>query len=113
MTAGRLAIRTMEEVKKVHKWEGKPLPSLLNRIDIGVVPDKSKKEGWRIFVNEIEPQMTTWLGRYSPIVVQDKIAETMVKQIREMLKRSLAAKRKMPSPEKVRKLLAILDQRLK
>ena len=39
----------------------KPLNSLLNRIDIGVVPDKSKKEGWRIFVNEIEPQMTTWL----------------------------------------------------
>ena len=108
----RLAIRTMEEVKKVHKWEGKPLNSLLNRIDIGVVPDKSKKEGRRIFVNEIEPQMTTWLGRYCPFVVQDKIAEVCVKQIREMLKRSLAAKRKMPSPEKVRKLLAILDQRL-
>jgi len=102
----------MEEVKKVHKWEGKPLNSLLNRIDIGVVPDKSKKEGWRIFVNEIEPRMTTWLGRYCPFVVQDKIAEVCVKQIREMLKRSLAAKRKMPSPEKVRKLLAILDQRL-
>lgn len=109
----KLAIRTMEQVKKVHKWEGKPLNSLLNRIDIGVVPDKTKKEGWRIFVNEIEPQMTTWLGRYCPFVVQDKIAEVAVKQIHEMLKRSLAAKRKMPSPEKVRKLLTVLDQRLK
>lgn len=109
----RLAIRTMEQVKKVHKWEGKPLNSLLNRIDIGVVPDKTKKEGWRVFVNEIEPQMTTWLGRYCPFVVQDKIAEVAVKQIHEMLKRSLAAKRKMPSPEKLRKLLAVLDQRLK
>ena len=105
----RLAIQTMEEVKKVHKWEGKRINSLLNRIDIGIIPDKSRKLGYRIFVNEIEPQMTTWLGRYCPFVIQDRMAEVCVKQAHEMLKRSLAAKRKMPSPQKVRQLLDVLD----
>ena len=99
----------MEEVKKVHKWEGKRMNSLLNRIDIGIIPDKSKKLGYRIFVNEIEPQITTWLGRYCPFVIQDRMAEVCVKQASEMLKRSLAAKRKMPSPQKVRQLLEVLD----
>ncbi|CAJ1453810.1 unnamed protein product [Effrenium voratum] len=108
----KLAIRVMEQIKKVNKWEGKPMNTLLNRIDIGVIPDKSKKDGFRIFVNEIEPQMTTWLGRYCPFVIQDRMAEACVKHAREMLKRSLAARRKMPSPDKVRKLLAILDERL-
>eukprot|EP00439_Symbiodinium_sp_Y106_P060780 s2206_g9.t1 len=105
----KLAIQTMEEVKKVHKWEGKRINSLLNRIDIGIIPDKSRKLGYRIFVNEIEPQMTTWLGRYCPFVIQDRMAEVCVKQAHEMLKRSLAAKRKMPSPQKVRQLLDVLD----
>ncbi|CAE7343092.1 hypothetical protein AK812_SmicGene32861 [Symbiodinium microadriaticum] len=109
-----LAIRTMEEVEKVHKWEGKRINSLLNRIDIGIIPDKSRKHfGYRIFVNEIEPQMTTWLGRYCPFVIQDRMAEVCVKQAHEMLKRSLAARRKMPSPQKVRQLLDVLEQRLK
>jgi len=109
----QLAIRTYKEVQKVNKWEGKPINTLVNRIDIGVVPDKSKKEGWRIFVNEIEPQMTTWLGRYCPFVIQDRVGEACVKQARQMLRASLAAKRKLPgSTERLRQLLDVLDQRL-
>jgi len=109
----QLAMRTYKEVQKVNKWEGKPINTLVNRIDIGVVPDKSKKEGWRIFVNEIEPQMTTWLGRYCPFVIQDRVGAACVKQARQMLRASLAAKRKMPgSPEKLRKLLDVLDERM-
>jgi hypothetical protein len=108
----QLAIRTMEEIKKVHKWEGKPINTLLNRIDIGVIPDKSKALGNRIFVNEIEPHMTTWLGRYCPFVIQDKMADACIKHTRQMLKLGLAAGRKMPNKDKVRKLLEILDERL-
>jgi hypothetical protein len=108
----QLAIRTMEEIKKVHKWEGKPINTLLNRIDIGVIPDKSKALGNRIFVNEIEPHMTTWLGRYCPFVIQDKMAEACIKHTRQMLKLGLAAGRKMPNKDKVQKLLEILDERL-
>jgi hypothetical protein len=108
----QLAIRTVNEVKKVHKWEGKTMNTLLNRIDIGIIPDKSKALGYRIFVNEIEPHMTTWLGRYCPFVIQDKMAEACVKHTRQMLKFSLDAGRSMPSKDKVKKLLEILDERL-
>jgi len=109
----KMAIRAYEQVKKVAKWEGKPVDTLLNRIDIGVVPDKSKKEGWRIFVNEIEPQMTTWLGRYCPFVIQDRMGQACVNQARKLLRLSVAKGRKMPTKrEHVAQLLDVLDQRL-
>merc|ERR1719510_730286 len=108
----KLAIRAHEQVKKVNKWEGKPVDTLLNRIDIGVVPDKTKKEGWRIFVNEIEPQMTTWLGRYCPFVVQDLVGHACVNQVRKLLRISLARGRSLPNREGVRRLLDVLDDRL-
>merc|ERR1719277_269363 len=87
----QLAQRAAAEAQKVSTWEGKQCNTLLNRIDIGVIPDKSVKPlGYRIFVNEIEPQMTTWLGRYCPFVIQDKMGEACVKKARQLLKLSLA-----------------------
>mmetsp|Transcript_68255 Transcript_68255/g.195821 ORF Transcript_68255/g.195821 Transcript_68255/m.195821 type:complete len:424 (-) Transcript_68255:486-1757(-) len=108
----QLAIRTYEEVKKVSKWEGKPIDTLLNRIDIGVVPDKSLKLGYKIFVNEIEPQMTTWLGRYCPYEIADLMGNACISQARKALKLTLEKGRKLPDKEKVRALLHILDERL-
>lgn len=107
-----LAIRVNQQIQKVSKWEGVKVDTLLNRIDIGVVPDKSKKLGYRIFVNEIEPQMTTWLWRYCSLDIANVMGNACVDQIRKLLKISLAKGRKIPDKEKVRQLLAILDQRL-
>merc|ERR1712039_716336 len=91
----------------VAKWEGAPVDTLLNRIDIGIVPDKSQKLGYRIFVNEIEPQMTTWLGRYCPFEIADLVGRACISQTRKLLKLSLAKGRKMPNADKVKKLLAV------
>jgi len=107
-----LATRAYNEVKKVATWEGKPMDSLINRIDIGVVPDKKEKLGYRIFVNEIEPQMTTWLGRYCPFEIAERMGEACINQTRKILKLSLAKGRKVPNKENVKKLLQILDERL-
>mmetsp|Transcript_67424 Transcript_67424/g.140880 ORF Transcript_67424/g.140880 Transcript_67424/m.140880 type:complete len:409 (+) Transcript_67424:119-1345(+) len=108
-----LAIRAYNEVKKVAKWEGKPMDTLLNRIDIGIVPDKSLKLGYKIFVNEIEPQMTTWLGRYCPFEIADKMAAACVNQASKAIRLSLDKGRKMPTKkENIKQLLDILDERL-
>merc|ERR1712113_191198 len=107
-----LAIRTYKEVQKASKWEGVPVDTLLNRIDVGVVPDKSKKEGWRIFVNEIEPQITTWLGRYCPFEISERMGHACISQIRKLLRISLKKGKKIPDKGKVTKLLDILDARL-
>merc|ERR1719444_461097 len=92
--------------------EGKQVNTLLNRIDIGIIPDKSQKIGYKLFVNEIEPHMTTWLGRYCPFDIADKMGHACVKKTRQLLKLSLDKKRSMPSAEKVKKLLEVLDERL-
>merc|ERR1712050_332089 len=94
----KLAQRTYAEVKKVAKWEGAPVDTLLNRIDIGIVPDES--------------QMTTWLGRYCPYEIADLMGRACISQTRKLLKLSFAKGRKMPNAEKVKKLLAVLDERL-
>jgi len=107
----KLAMRAAAEAQKVSTWEGKQVNTLLNRIDIGIIPDKSKL-GYKIFVNEIEMQLTTWLGRYCPFDIVDKMGHACVKKTRQLLAISLAKGRKIPNADKVRKLLAILDERL-
>lgn len=107
-----LAQRVYKEVLKAAKWEGKPIKTLLNRIDIGVVPDKSKPKGFRIFLNEIELEMTTWLARYVPFNLCDRMADAAVKKSRELLRGLLRAGRKVPDKKKVGELLAVLDERL-
>merc|ERR1719356_1475744 len=95
--AKAMSIRVYEEIKKASKWEGVRVDSLLNRIDIGVVPDKTKKEGWRIFVNEVEPEMSTWLGRYCPFDLTDHLGKASVNTVRKLLRISLSKGRSMPS----------------
>jgi hypothetical protein len=107
-----LAIRTYQEVLKNAKWQGKPIKTLLNRIDIGVIPDKSKPKGFKVFLNEIELEMTTWLARYCPFNLCDRMAEASVKKARELLSILLKSGRKVPDAPKVKKLLSVLDERL-
>lgn len=110
--AKALAKRAAAEAQKVSKWEGKQVNTLLNRIDVGIIPDKTQRLGYRIFVNEIEPHMTTWLGRYCPFDISDKMGHACVKKTRQLLKLSLDKKRAMPNADKVKKMLEVLDQRL-
>jgi len=56
--------------------------------------------------------MTTWLGRYCPFDIADKMGHACVKKTRQLLKLSLEKKRAMPNADKVKKLLEVLDQRL-
>lgn len=110
----QLAIRVYKEVAKTAKWQGRPINTLLNRIDIGVVPDKSKAAGFRVFLNEIELEMTTWLARYCPFNLCNRMAEASVDKVRELLMGLLRAGggRKVPDAEHVRQALAVLDERL-
>eukprot|EP00929_Paragymnodinium_shiwhaense_P116637 TRINITY_DN8635_c0_g1_i1.p1 TRINITY_DN8635_c0_g1~~TRINITY_DN8635_c0_g1_i1.p1 ORF type:complete len:424 (+),score=162.43 TRINITY_DN8635_c0_g1_i1:143-1414(+) len=108
----KLATRAYKEVQKVSKWEGKPIDTLMTRIDVGIVPDKSKSLGYKIFINEIEPQMTTWLGRYCPFDLTPRMAEACVAQTRKILKLSLMKGRKFKDADKLKQLLALLDEKL-
>jgi len=110
--AKKLAMRAYKEAAKMAKWHGKPFTSLLNRIDIGIIPDKSKKGGYYMFVNEIEIETATWLCRYCPFNMVDKMATVSVKKARQLLHGIIAAGKKLPDKEKVRHCLQILDQRL-
>eukprot|EP00928_Gymnodinium_smaydae_P073266 TRINITY_DN564_c0_g2_i1.p1 TRINITY_DN564_c0_g2~~TRINITY_DN564_c0_g2_i1.p1 ORF type:complete len:410 (-),score=115.91 TRINITY_DN564_c0_g2_i1:186-1415(-) len=110
-----LAERAYQEVLKASTWQGKKQTPLLNRIDIGVVPKKGgdslNKTDNTYFVNEIELIMTTWLDRYSPISVQDNMAQASIKHSLELLVGLLNAK-KVPDHANVKKVVNILNQRL-
>jgi len=107
-----LAIRVYKEVAKASKFHGRPLNTLLNRIDIGVVPDKSKPKGFRVFCNEIELEMTTWLARYVPFNLCDRMAPAAVKKARECLTILLKQKKvKVPDADKVKDKLQLLNKR--
>jgi len=63
-------------------------------------------------VNEIELIMTTWLGRYSPVLVQDAMAQASVKHTLELLVGLLNAKKHVPDEATVRKAVKALNDRL-
>merc|ERR1719310_404081 len=111
-----LAERAYQEVLKTCKWQGKSVNPLLNRIDIGVIPSKGANSLDRTdntyFLNEIELIMTTWLGRYSPLPVQDVMAQASVKHTLELLVGLLNAKKKVPDEAHVRKAVNALNNRL-
>lgn len=110
--AKKLAMRAYKEAAKVAKWHGKPFTSLMNRIDIGLIPDKSRKGGYYMFVNEIEPESATWLCRYCPFNLVDFMATKSVKKARQLLQGIIESGKKLPDKEKVRHCLEVLDQRL-
>jgi hypothetical protein len=111
-----LAERVFQEVLKTASWEGKRQTPLLNRIDIGVVPKKGAdslhKTDNTYFCNEIEMICTTWLDRYAPINVADNMAQAAVKHALELLVGMLNSKRKVPDAPHVKKVCAILNNRL-
>merc|ERR1712217_442387 len=111
-----LAERAYQEVLKASTWQGKRQVPLLNRIDIGVVPrngsDSLHKTDNVYFLNEIELIMTTWLDRYSPISVQDVMAQAAVKHTLELLAGLINAKKHVPDEANVRKAINILNKRL-
>eukprot|EP00927_Polykrikos_kofoidii_P009148 TRINITY_DN1379_c0_g1_i1.p1 TRINITY_DN1379_c0_g1~~TRINITY_DN1379_c0_g1_i1.p1 ORF type:complete len:434 (-),score=74.09 TRINITY_DN1379_c0_g1_i1:124-1380(-) len=111
-----LAIRTYQQVLKACKWQGKQINPLLNRIDIGVLPKKGgislHRSDNTYFVNEIEMIMTTWLARYSPLLLQDSMAQAAVKHSLELLVGLLNAKKHVPDEANVRKVVRILNNRL-
>merc|ERR1712050_466165 len=111
-----LAERVYQEVLKASKVDGKKQTTLLNRIDIGVIPRNGAcslgKTDNQYFLNEIEMVCTTWLDRYAPISVQDVMAQATVKHSLELLVGLLKAKRGMPDEAHVRKVIRALNQRL-
>lgn len=111
-----LAERVYAEVLKVSTWQGKRQTPLLNRIDIGVIPQKGAdslhKTDNQYFVNEIEMICTTWLDRYAPIAVPDVMATAAMKHSLELLVGLLNSKRKVPDEANVRKVVKILNERL-
>merc|ERR1719213_1610450 len=111
-----LAERVYQEVLKTATWQGKRQTPLLNRIDIGVVPKKGgdslHKTDNVYFLNEIELNMTTWLDRYSPISVQDVMAEAAVKHSLHLTAGLLHAKAKIPNRAAAVKAAKILNNRI-
>jgi len=111
-----MAERAYQQVLKAASWQGKKQTPLLNRIDIGVIPKKGgdslHKTDNSYFLNEIELIMTTWLDRYSPISVQDVMAQASVKHSLELLAGLLKAGKQVPDEANVRKVVKILNERL-
>uniref|UniRef100_A0A7S4T0F9 ATP-grasp domain-containing protein n=1 Tax=Alexandrium monilatum TaxID=311494 RepID=A0A7S4T0F9_9DINO len=111
-----LAEKVYQEVLKAATWQGKRQTPLLNRIDIGVIPKKGgeslHKTDNAYFLNEVELIMTTWLDRYSPISVQDVMAQASVKHALELLAGMLNAKVRVPDEASVRKAVEVLNGRL-
>merc|ERR1712137_762365 len=108
----KLAHRAYAEWLKIVKWRGKSFVPCLCRIDIGVVPDKSKPYGVRTFVNEIEQECTTYLVRYCPFNLLEHMGAVYVKKAHELLSRSLEAGDKITNAVRVKELLEVLGERL-
>lgn len=111
-----MAERAYQEVLKAATWQGKRQTPLLNRIDIGVIPQKGgnslHKTDNTYFVNEIELIMTTWLDRYAPCSVSDLMAHATIKHGLELLVGLIKAKKKLPDEANVKKLLRVLNSRM-
>jgi len=111
-----MAQRAYQEVLKAATWQGKRQTPLLNRIDIGVLPQKGgdslHKTDNTYFLNEIELIMTTWLDRYAPCSVSDNMAQAAVKHALELLVGLLKAKKRLPDEAHVRKAVKLLNSRL-
>jgi len=110
-----LADKVYQEVLKAATWQGKKQTPLLNRIDIGIIPAKGGDSLHKVdntyFLNEVELICTTWLDRYSPISVQDVMAQAAVKHALELLAGLVKAK-KVPDEARVQQVVKMLNSRL-
>jgi len=111
-----LAEKVYGQVLKTAKWQGKSVTPLLIRIDIGIIPKKGgdslHKTDNQYFMNEIEHQNATWLGRYAPIDIADVMSHATVKHSLELLVGLLNSKKRVPDEANVRKVVNILNDRL-
>jgi len=108
----KLAHRAYAQWLRVVKWRGKAFVPPLCRIDIGIIPDKSKPGGVRTFVNEIEQECTTFLVRYCPFNLLELLGRVYVQKSNELLRRRLNAGEKLANASRVKELLDLLDERL-
>jgi hypothetical protein len=107
-----LSLKAYDEVKKIAKWHGRPINTLLSRIDVGIIPDRSTKLGFKIFINEIEPESATWLARYWPFDMATVLGPAAVDKARELLEISLSSGHRVPKAAMVRQRLRLLEDRL-
>jgi len=85
---------------------------LVCRIDVGVIPDRSEPKGFRIFLNEIECEISTWLPRYCPFNLCEAVANASVKKAAELVEGLLASGGTVPDAKLLRVTLAKLKQQL-
>eukprot|EP00927_Polykrikos_kofoidii_P067053 TRINITY_DN6258_c0_g2_i1.p2 TRINITY_DN6258_c0_g2~~TRINITY_DN6258_c0_g2_i1.p2 ORF type:complete len:163 (-),score=15.32 TRINITY_DN6258_c0_g2_i1:227-715(-) len=109
--ARELSLTAYDQVKKVAKWYRRPINTLLNRIDVGIIPGRSAKLGYKIVINEIEPESAIWLARYWPFDMATVVAPAAVNKERELLEISLSSGHKVPNAAMVRQHLKLLEQR--
>jgi len=109
----KLAHRAYAEWLKIVKWRGKSFVPCLCRIDIGVIPDKSKPYGVRTFVNEIEQECTTFLVRYCNFNLLDRLGVIYTEKTLELLRGRLRSGEKIADKPKIQALCDELQQRLK
>lgn len=107
-----LAKRAYCQVQKVAKWQGKPIDTLVSRIDVGVIPDKTAKNGYKVFINEIEQESATWLARYWPTDCSEVVGSAAIRKAHELLSISLESGQHVPDAAMVRQKLQLLEQRL-
>lgn len=108
----KIAKQAYCQVQKVAKWQGKSIETLVSRIDVGVIPDKTAKGGYTVFINEIEPESATWLARYWPTDCSEVVGQAAVRKAHELLSISLASGQRVPDVEMVREKLQLLEKRL-
>merc|ERR1712217_486196 len=84
----------------------------LCRIDIGIIPDKKCKGGVRTFVNEIEQECTTFLVRYCPFNLLDRLGVIYTEKTVELLRGRLNSGEKVADRHRVEELLDVLETRI-
>lgn len=108
-----MATRAYKEFLKVAKWRGEAFVPPLTRIDIGVIPVAGKGVGQsRMFVNEIEMEACTWLVRYCPWDLVERMGKVYAQKISELLAGLGRANEKIPNAATVKQLQAVLDERV-
>mmetsp|Transcript_23637 Transcript_23637/g.55102 ORF Transcript_23637/g.55102 Transcript_23637/m.55102 type:complete len:415 (+) Transcript_23637:86-1330(+) len=108
----KLALKAFDEVLKVTKWCGKGFVPTFTRIDVGIIPMSANSTKVKAFVNEVEMEMCTWLCRYCPFNLVQRMGPIYVKKARELLTGLLKAKKTVKNKVEVKKLLEVLDERL-
>lgn len=93
-------------------WRGESFVPPITRVDVGVMPEAGGKGRRRVFINEIEMEACTLLGRYCPFNLVNRLGDVYLGKIRELILGLMARGEHVPNAAKVRELLAVLGRRL-